>query len=183
MPCGRMSIASRSRSWDLRASAIAASASARLRTISPISVATCLLPPDSFGLGLPGCRGRCAVGRRLIFLWLFGRIFGIARPARFRGHFSDKCLKNWCFAIFPDPVNYSRLPVYRANLRQPCAVVYTRGGNREFRRQNPLAPNREFLSERAIAQRMRELGAFRINYASIRDGVIDRLRSRASVAA
>ena len=39
MPCGRMSIAWRSRSCDLRASAIAASASARLRVSSSVSTA------------------------------------------------------------------------------------------------------------------------------------------------
>ena len=49
-----MSIASRSRAWAFRALAIAASVSARLRTISPISVETRRLPFESFGRGFAG---------------------------------------------------------------------------------------------------------------------------------
>src|SRR5262249_19528481 len=83
MPCGRMSIASRSRSWDLRASAIAASASARVRSMSEGSMAR------SVGASV-GARRRCGLvtafpGRPKIrdagtgfrFFCLVGRFFGI----------------------------------------------------------------------------------------------------------
>ena len=83
MPCGRMSIASRNRSWDFRASAIAASASARLRTISPISAETGRPLLRSFGLGFAGRPAMRAIAARCSFLTFLGRIFGIAlRPNR-----------------------------------------------------------------------------------------------------
>jgi hypothetical protein len=78
MPCGRISIASRNRSWDFRASAIAASASARLRTISPISTDARRLLPGSFGLDFAGRPEIRLVAARLIFFAVVGRIFGIA---------------------------------------------------------------------------------------------------------
>lgn len=80
MPCGRMSIASRSLSCDLRAPAIAASASARMRTISPIS----LTPRRNriFGAALTTCPTR--VGHPLAFGFFFasGRNFGIVTSTR-----------------------------------------------------------------------------------------------------
>jgi hypothetical protein len=73
MPCGRISIASRSRSWDLRASVIAASASARLRASSPISAGR-RRGLESFGLGFTGRPGLRAIAARLVFFP--GRIVG-----------------------------------------------------------------------------------------------------------
>src|SRR5665213_3897307 len=101
MPCGNKSIASRNRSldfsWDLRASAIAASASARLRAISPMSAAPRRLPPESFGLGFEGRPGMRAMAACFIFLTVFGRILGILVPLAFCVLlFCDKCLKKWC---------------------------------------------------------------------------------------
>ncbi len=97
MPCGRMSIASRSRSWDFRASAIAASASARLRTISPISADDAAAAAWSFGTRLRWPTGDAGDRRMLQLLAFFGRTFGIRlRPNRIlRRLFSDKCLKKW----------------------------------------------------------------------------------------
>src|SRR3984893_11641456 len=96
MPCGRMSIASRSRSCDFRASAIAASASARLRTISPISAEARRLLPKSFGLGLAGRPGMRVIAACFSFFAALGRIFGICAPLAFCDVlFSDKYLKKW----------------------------------------------------------------------------------------
>src|ERR1700682_5675642 len=102
MPCGRMSIASRNRSCDLRASTIAASAAARLRTISPISAETRRPLPESFGLGFAGRPGMRAIALSFSLLVVFGRIFGIARPTRIlHAMFSDKYLKNWYLLPVP----------------------------------------------------------------------------------
>ena len=80
MPCGRMSIASRSRSCDLRASVIAASVSARVR-------ATSAEWTEGFGADLPGfgCgrfdrTGSRVIGARFFFFGFVGRIVGINRP-------------------------------------------------------------------------------------------------------
>ena len=126
MPCGRRSIASRSRSWDLRASAIAASASARLRTISPISTATRRVPPASLGLGFAGRPGmRAVVVRASACLIFFGRIVGITRPTPHsqQAMFSDKCLKKWyLLPILPESAAQLSLPVWKAYSRMPRRV-------------------------------------------------------------
>ena len=84
MPCGRMSIASRKRACERRASAIARSASARLRTISPISAATF----RALSLGLT--RERLFAGdvplRGLALLVDFCRNDGMTRPTRNSSH-------------------------------------------------------------------------------------------------
>jgi hypothetical protein len=81
------------------------SASARLRTISPISLAMRLAPPDNFGLGFTGRPGMRAIVLRFSFLFLFGRLVGInyAPPAFTGGSFSDKCLKNWYLSALERP--------------------------------------------------------------------------------
>jgi hypothetical protein len=72
-----MSIASRRRSLDRRAPAIAASASARWRTTSPISAAADRSLAFSFGPGSSWRLGRRAIAARLRFLGLTGRVLGI----------------------------------------------------------------------------------------------------------
>src|ERR1700676_2543860 len=84
MPCGRMSIASRSRSCDLRPSAIAASASARVRSISAHPAGARELRTEGFELGLAG-RPKIltfkilAFGAGLRFFCRIGRVLGMAR--------------------------------------------------------------------------------------------------------
>jgi len=81
----------------LRAFAIAASASARVRVISPASAATRRRLPASTGPGFTG-RPKCrAIAVCFGFLIILGLNFGIAaRPTRLlRAMFSDKYLKNW----------------------------------------------------------------------------------------
>ena len=65
--------------WAWRACSMAASASARFRTISPISAETRRLLLESFGLGLAGRPVPRAIAACFgIFLVVLGRIFGIA---------------------------------------------------------------------------------------------------------
>src|ERR1700688_1080038 len=98
MPCGRMSMASRSRSWDFRASAIGECASAGGRTISPLHADTRPRPPPAaLGLGFAGRPGMRAIPACLSFLDFFGRKLGIATPPRILSVlFCDKGLKKWC---------------------------------------------------------------------------------------
>jgi hypothetical protein len=80
-PCGKMSSASRSRSCDLRASAMAASASIR---VCAISLAAPEMPrtlrPKSFGPGFTGWPRPREIGLRFAVLIVFGRILGIGTP-------------------------------------------------------------------------------------------------------
>jgi hypothetical protein len=76
---------------------MAASASARLRTISAISAETRRLLPESFGLGLAGRPVMRVIAACFSLFAVFGRIFGIgyASVAFCVLLFSDKYLKNW----------------------------------------------------------------------------------------
>jgi len=90
-----MSIASRSLSSDLRASAIAASISTRLRAISPVSARTRRLP-ECCGPGFAGRPNKRTRAGCLGFLVVVGFLIGIATPHRIlRALFSDKYLKKW----------------------------------------------------------------------------------------
>src|SRR5215207_10438863 len=72
-----MSIASRKRSCDLRASAITASTSVRSRTVLP---AACRLPVGSFTSGFAGRPGKRTIAACFGFLIVLGFFFGIATP-------------------------------------------------------------------------------------------------------
>jgi hypothetical protein len=105
-----MSIASRSLSSDVRASAIAASISTRLRAISPVSARTRRLP-ECCGPGFAGRPNKRAGTGCFGFLVVFGFLIGIATPHRIlRAIFFDKYLKNWYL-----------LPICASGRRVPAA--------------------------------------------------------------
>ena len=132
MPCGRMSIASRSRSCDLRASATAASTSARLRTISPISPATRRSRFAGFGLALTGRPGIRGIAACFSFFCFLGRMFGISTPySHFReSKFCDKCLKKWYLSDFSQfPAQSRRASSGDGNdqpVSAPCRINHVR---------------------------------------------------------